>query len=296
MILSGGGNESINSWFGRFILKSFGLPTWGTKHRRKEGYTRWTPGGWVALNGAEWENCTWLGKTGKDFKTELEARNKAPPEEYFKKLATLQCLADVEDGDPSTIPDEEKDVLHPERMWRSLSIVSLDLLFQTEPEIKRTFERKGQGLVVTKVEKYLEKFENDAPDAEISFQEDEGIIVIPASQHEFADGNLLVIESSTGGKQLNFLADGIADYILPDNIPSKTYMLACEVCTVSAKQTPLSVQIGEEGDKKVIKVPYTIGEWQFSKAIKVDLGPGMTLKFSRPQGSLGLAVKKFVLR
>ena len=144
MILSGGGNESINSWFGRFMLRSFGLPCWGAKHHRhKDGFARWTPDGWIIRNGATWENSSWLGKTGLDFKTELEARNKAPQEEYFKKLVTLQCLADVIDGDPSLIPDEEKDVLHGERLWRSLSLVSLELLFQTEPEVKRTFERKG---------------------------------------------------------------------------------------------------------------------------------------------------------
>jgi hypothetical protein len=131
MILSGGGNQSINSWFGRFMLKSFGLPAWGAKERKFEGYCRWTPEGWEPMNGATWETCSWQDKTGEDFKIEIEARNKAPPHEYWKKLVMLQALADVVDGDPNSIPEYEKEVLHPERLWRSLSIVSMALLFQT---------------------------------------------------------------------------------------------------------------------------------------------------------------------
>ena len=296
MVLSGGGNESVNSWFGRFLLKSFGLPTWGTKYRRKDGFTRWTPEGWAEMNGASWETGEWNGKSGKDFKTEVEARNKAPQEEYFKKLVTLQCLADVVDGDPSAIPDYEKDAMHGERLWRSLSVVSMELLFQTEAEVKRSFERKGDGLVKTKCEKYLEKYEKDEPDAEVSFDEDKGIIIIPASRHGFADGNILVIDSYSSGKQLNFIADGVVEYELPDNIPAKKYSLAAEACTVSSKQTPLQVQVGEDGEKKDIKVPYTTGEYEFTKTIKIDLKPGDTLRFSRPKGSLGVAIKKFILR
>jgi hypothetical protein len=151
-------------------------------------------------------------------------------------------------------------------------------------------------LTETKCEKYLKKFEEDPPDTDISFNEDDGVIIIPASKHGFADGNILLIESITTGKQLNFMADGVAEYELPENIPAKEYTLACEVCTVSSKQTNLMVQIGESGPNKQIKVPYTLGEWQFTKGIKVDLEPSMVLKFSRPKGSLGISIKKFVLR
>jgi hypothetical protein len=296
MVLSGGGNESVNSWFGRFMLKSFGLPTWGSKYRRKEGFTRWTPEGWKEMNGADWETAEWNGKSGKDFKTEVEARNKAPQEEYFKKLVTLQCLADVVDGDPSAIPDYEKDAMHGERLWRSLSVVSMELLFQTEPEVMRTFERKGQGLAITKCEKYLEKYEKDTPEAEIEYKEEDGILIIPPSRHGFKEGHAVVIESYTGGKQLNFVADGIVEFELPEHIPAKKFSLACEVCTVSSNQTPFYVQVGEEGEKKEIKIPYTVGEWEFSKAVKIELKSGDVLRFTRPKGSLGLAVKKFVLR
>jgi hypothetical protein len=299
MVLSGGGNESVNSWFGRFLLKSFGLPSWGSKFRRKEGYTRWTPDGWVALNGANWDDYSWKGKTGKDFKTEVEARNKAPSEEYFKRLITLQCLADIiDEDDPSSIPENEKDVFHADRMWRSMSIVSMSLLFQTEPGVIQKYDRKGETLVVTNCEKYLEKFQNDKPDADITYDDDAGIVIIPASRHNgFADGNIVVIESFTGGKQLNFMAGGIVEYEIPDDVPIGTYTLTCEVCTVSSNQAPLMVQSGDAGDALPVemKIPYTKGEWQTTDGVEIAIESGTTLRFSRPKGSLGVAVKKFVL-
>jgi len=294
MVLSGGGNESVNSWYGRFLLKAFGLPCWGSKFRRKEGYTRWTPNGWVALNGADWDNCTWQGKTGKDFKTEVEARNKAPLKEYFKRLVTLQCLADIVDGDPSSILDNEKDVLHADRMWRSMSIVSMELLFQTEPEVKRTFDRNGDSLVVNNCEKYLERFHNDAPEADISYDDDLGVITIPVSNHGFTDGNIVVIESFAGGKQLNFVAGGVVEYEIPDDAPSKMYTLTCEVCTVASKQPPLVVESGDT-DEIEMKIPYTKGEWQAIGGVEVAITSGSILRFSRPNGSLGVAVKKIIL-
>ena len=280
------------------MLKSFGLPSWGSKFRRKEGYTRWTSEGWVALNGADWDNCSWKGKTGKDFKTEVEARNKAPPEEYFKRLVTLQCLADIVDGDPNQIPEEEKDVLHPERMWRSMAIVSMELLFQTEPEVVRTFKREcpstKTALVVTNGEKYLEKFQENAEEAEIKYSKKHDKLTVPVSRHGFVGGTTVVIESFDGGKQANFVADGAIEYEVPENVPSKTYNLSFDVCTVSSQQVPLMVKTADDKEPIGIAIPYTGGEWQKTDGVPIDIEAGATLRFFRPKGSLGLAVKNFV--
>jgi len=293
MILSGGGNESINSWFGRFLLKSFGLPSWGSKFRRKEGFTHWTPDGWLAQNGADWETCSWQGKTGLDFKTEVEARNKAPPEEYFKRLVTLQCLADIVEGDPNQIPDGEKDIYHHERMWRSMAIASMNLLFQTQPGVERTFQREGSGLVVTKCEEYLENFTDDKTEHDILFDEDQGQLYVPTSKHGYKDGNTVVVESFEGGKQINFVADGAVEYEVPANAEKKIYNLICEICTVSSKQLPLFLRPHDEAETIEIEIPYTKGEWKVTESVRVKLRPGATLRFSRPKGSFGLAIRKF---
>lgn len=295
MVLSGGGNESVNSWFGRFIWKSFGLPSWGSKFGRTEGFTIWTPDGWKAMNGANWKTDSWQKKTAKDFRTETEARNKAPEKEYFQKLVTLQCLADILDGDPNSIPDGEKDVLHPDRMWRSMGIVSMELLFQTESEVERTFERSGEGYVVTNSEKYLEKYHQDSPEDEITFDASSGKLVIPADRKDGYGGSVVFNESFDDGKQLNFIANGVVEYSIPDDVQSRLYTLSIEVCTVSSKQNPLRVVVADDDDRTYnVPIPYTEGEWQFTVGHPVRLEGGVKIQFLRANGSTGLAVKKFV--
>jgi len=301
MVLAGGGNESVNSWFGRFILQSFGLPVWGTKYRRKEGFTRWTSKGWETMMGADWDTATWNGKAGKDFKMELESRNKAPPMEYFKKLVYLQCLADVIDpGKTMDIPKEERDVLHPERLWRSMSIVSLELLFQTEVEVKRTFERKGEGLVETKVEKYLKMYEEDAPEKDNKFDEDSGKLTIYAANHNgVAEMNVMIMASFKGGQQLNFVADGNVEYSIPDGAPTKKWKLVLEVNTVSNNKTPMSLFNVDDGDddENAIKItlPYTMGMWKKTDPVEIEVGAGDTIRLTRPKNALGVAVKKIIM-
>jgi hypothetical protein len=246
------------------------------------------------MNGAKWETCSWQGKSGLDFKLEIEARNKAPQQEYWKKLVMLDALAALIDGDPNSIPDYEKDVLHPERLWRSLAIISMELLFQTEPDVQRTFERKGRNLVTTRNEKYLESYELDKPDAEISVKR--GIVTIPASRHGFIAGNVGVIDSFGGGKQINFVADGTVEYELPENVPPKKYSIKLEVCTVSATQAPLTIKIDDFDDKTLkMVIPYTVGDWQYTAPVEVELGPGAVVRLSRPKGSMGLSLKQLVL-
>jgi len=297
MVLSGGGNDSVNSWFGRFILQSFGLPVWGSKFRRKEGFTRWTSEGWEAMQGTTWETGMWKGKAAKDFKIELEARNKAPPIEYFKKLVYLKCLADVVDGDPKSIPEEEKDVLHPKRFWRSMSVVSMELLFATVVDVSRTFERTGESVVETKIEKYLKMYEDDLPDKEIKCDPDSGKISFPASRHNgVTEGNVLVMASFKGGQQLNFVADGQVEYDIPEDAPAKTYKVVLEVNTVSDNKTPLTLINFEDDEKRIsIALPYTMGLWAKTAPVEIEAKGGDVIRFIRPQNALGLAIKKITL-
>ena len=251
------------------------------------------------MNSADWESCSWEGKAGKDFKTETESRNKAAPEEYFKRLVALRCLADILDGDPNSIPDEEKNLIHPDRMWRSMAAVSMKLLFQAEPEVERTFERSGEGLVETNSEKYLEKYHEGAPEAEVTYDDDIGELVIPAIRTTLREGTADTSESFEEGKQLNFIADGIAHYVIPDDFPTNTYILTLEVCTVSSKQAPLMIRVVDDYevfDKTYeVEIPYTKGEWKSTAGVSVEIEASCMVRLSRPKESLGLAIKKLVI-
>ena len=106
----------------------------------------------------------------------------------------------------------------------------------------------------------------------------------------------MVLTSFCGGQQLNIFADGLVEYELPDDAPTKMYKVTLEVCTVSDKQSPLVLKCGNDLDNEItIEIPYTIGEWKKTESVQIEAGPGTVLSFSRPKNSLGLAIKKIKL-
>jgi len=289
-VLSGGGKDGPNAWFGRFICKAFGIPTWGCKQPGRHGLTRWTPSGWEAMQGSDWDLCAWEGVSGIDFKGECDARSAHSDEDYFKKLVLLESLAEVLDGRRGEIPEEERTILHPLRLWRSLSIIQKALML--EPASSTQFERTGRSPVKTNVEKYLEMFEADEDDTKV--KKKGGKIVIPAASHGYTSGPTMDIPNFKGGKQLNLLADGAVEFDIPDDIEPKTWTLELEVCSVHLKQSAIKVTKNEE-DIGVITPPYTVGEWDTTAAFEVELSGGEALRFTRDRPSFGLAVRKLIL-
>jgi hypothetical protein len=289
-VLSGGGKDGPNAWFARFICKAFGIPTWGCKQPGRHCLTRWTPTGWEAMQGANWDSCAWAGVSGIDFKGEADARSACSDEDYYKKLVLLDSLAEVVDARRGELAEEEKTILHPHRLWRSLSIIQKALML--EPASADQFERSGKSPVKTNVEKYLEMFEADADDTKV--KKKSGKVVIPAAAHGYTNGPTMDIPNFKGGKQLNLLADGSVEFEIPENIETKTWTLELEVCSVHLKQTPIRV-VKDEVDVGVIEPPYTAGEWDTTPGFEVELSGGTVLRFIRERPAFGLAVRKLIL-
>jgi hypothetical protein len=290
-VLSGGGKDVQNAWFGRFICKAFGIPTWGAQQPEHMSMTRWTAEGWVAMLGASWDDCYWEDEWGTDFKAEVDARSSFTAEEYYQKLVLLEGFAEMSDGRRGNVSEEEKMILHPHRLWRSLAIIQKAVMLV--PASPESFERSGEGCVKTKLETYLEAMEFEQPEEEIKFKK--GVCTVPPSVHGFSEGNLIVIASAGGGQQLNMLADSKVEYELPVEIEERTYTLTITVCTAHLKQSPLLLSV-DGGEKIEIEIPYTIGKWEKTEGVEIDLREGSTLMFTRERPSFGLAIKKFVLK
>ena len=64
-ILLGGGKCGPRAWYGWFICKAFGIPTWGVKQPGHAAMMRWTRNGWTVLlgGGRSW----WDDQGGLDF-------------------------------------------------------------------------------------------------------------------------------------------------------------------------------------------------------------------------------------
>jgi hypothetical protein len=288
-VLSGGGKEGPNAWFGRFILNAFGIPTWGVQ--QPEGVpvalTRWTEEGWEAMLGADWTKCYWDDTWGTDFKAEVEARAAFTEEEYYKKLVLLQLFAELSESRHGAVPEEEKTIINPVRLWRSLAIIQKAIMIV--PSEKEKYLREGESPVKTINEKYLEAFEIETDPEEVRMKK--GKIICPPDAHGYTDGSILVMNHVNGGKQINLLADCKVEYEMPDDIEEKEYSLTLEVCTVHMKQSPLQISI-DGGDPIDVTIPYTIGEWKTLDAIKLNLSPACAVRFERPRPSFGVAIKK----
>ena len=59
------------------------------------------------------------------------------------------------------------------------------------------------------------------------------------------------------------------------------------------KQQVIKVFV-DDVEKGVIKPPYTIGEWDTTPGIELDLSGGEILKFSRDRPAFGLALRKLI--
>ena len=89
-VLKHGGLCGRRAFFGRFIVRAFGLPAWGVTQKAHAALGRWTPSGWVVNLGANWQHSWFEGRSGLDFLLETQAR-KHPRE--FQKVLRAQWVS-----------------------------------------------------------------------------------------------------------------------------------------------------------------------------------------------------------
>lgn len=93
-ILMNGGICGRRAFFGRFILRSFGIPTIARASRAHGALARWTPGGWVINLGPNWGKgwTNTLYDRDRDFLASTQARMN--PEAYIQ-VKRAQWAGDV---------------------------------------------------------------------------------------------------------------------------------------------------------------------------------------------------------
>jgi hypothetical protein len=145
-LISAGGECGPRAFFGRFISKSWGIPTWGVRQPGHAAMSRWTDqssGGWTMVLGAAWQYSWWdddrysgeangRTRTGVDFLEESQARTGSKsPDTYYKNVVLLECLAECFD---ETIEEE----FSSEKFWRSLALAQRKMMaraFSRQQEI-----------------------------------------------------------------------------------------------------------------------------------------------------------------
>jgi len=308
-LLSGGGKEGPRAWFGRFVCRAFGIPVWGFKQQPKNvGMSRWTPKGWAInfqLPGSEIDSCHWDHRSGADFLEEAKARSAVSEQVYYEKVVLLECLGDARKEKMTR--NEHPASVDPNRPWRSLALIQRRILAGKVKE--KSFERTGPSVVVSKIDKYIENIDDDAPPLPFELDDnddgdndnDTGTITIPAASFDESNGDKHVRKhpSFGGGTQLHLVnGEGYVTYEIPSHVAfgeDREYTLSARVSTVHLSQQNLRLETNVGSYE--IEIPYTLGEWRDTEPIPIDVGGLSSLKFFRKKKAdcFGLAIKSFTI-
>jgi hypothetical protein len=110
-----------------------------------------------------------------------------------------------------------------------------------------------------------------------------------------------------GGTQLNQRESETLECTLSGVTTAGTYQAVLHVCTVhlkqqttNNKQQPLLLTVNNESDEVGIAntvVPYTVGEWQYTNPVTIDLVEGTNVleQLSRETPNFGLTIKDMLL-
>ncbi len=283
-----GGVCGRRAFFGRFILRAFGIPVWGVTQHKHAALSHWTPKGWVVNLGAGFEHSWWdkdeapLG--GADFLLETQAREHT--QDYLKVLRA-QWVSRIL-GEPAYNSRKKVEggiwssLAHYEALFLASQAVKLgplgeELAEANEPQEQQTVE----AAAVTK------------DDQQVSVHQD-GKITIPAVAHGKATGTATAMKSFGGGMQL-LGGGGLKTQYTFEAPQAGRYVLTARVATLQEGQKFLFAA-NDAKQSVEVAVPYTIGLWQQTQPAELQLLKGRnTLTFSIREGSRNVAIKEFTL-
>jgi hypothetical protein len=281
-IIRNGGVCGRRAFYGRFILRSFGIPTWGVTQQAHAALSHWTPKGWVVNLGAGFQHSWWdkddVRLSGNQFLLETKAR---AHEKEYKKVQRAEMVSCIL-GEPAY--NERCNVEG--GFWSNVALQQSRTLAASAVELGALGQELGEAN-----EKNQKLQSEAAAKADREVLEKDGQIIIPAVAHENATGKAATMRSFEGGMQIHAFGGFKTEYKI--KAPrTGDYLLTVKVATA---QTGQKFLLGTNGGQTVEQpVPYTIGVWKNSDGIPVKLKNGMnTLQFEIAPGSRGVTIKSF---
>jgi len=292
-IIKNGGVCGRRAFFGRFILRSFGIPTLARPQRGHAALGRWTPEGWVVNLGAGWEwGWTDYGQ-GPDFVVMTQARK---VEKAYLQVRRAQWVGDVL-GETRAFGFNSA----ASGFWNGVALYRQRAIAAESKAV--VLRPVGQDVAESNESKEKDKVEQvqlAEADRKIVVGQD-GAITIPAVAFSKPTGNpaqLVSMKSFSGGTQLHCVRDLKAaqdfEYTLEAPQAGK-YVLVARVVTVQSDQK-LQLKPNDAKEPVEIAVPYTVGRWEQTPPVEIALAKGQNvLRFTRPAPSRGLTIKGFTL-
>ena len=283
-IIRNGGICGRRAFFGRFILRAFGIPTTARPQRGHAALARWTPDGWVINLGAGWgclEAKGVMELSDTDFVLETQIRKN--PAQHAKALRA-QWAADA-------IGEQKYVSLQPGSggFWGMMALYSKKAAVGDKPAAPAALgENLGEANESAEVRsRALVKATVTDADKKIAVSPN-GTITIPAA----ACGGAQILGSFAGGHQI-FSGGGTITCDVEIPRPGK-YALTAKVVTV--QNNPNMQLVANNASPVEITIPYTIGKWQQTPAAEITLTQGKnSLQLTRPAESRGLSIREFTL-
>ncbi len=284
-IAKNGGICGRRAFFGRFMLRSFGIPTWGVTQKAHAALSHWTPKGWVVNLGAGYQHSWWdkddVSLSGNQFLLETQAREHT--DEYLKVLRA-EWIGRIF-GEPAY--NERKKIAG--GFWSNLA------LYQSRTLAAKSAALGPLGQELGEANEKEQKIVSETVTADQQkVTVNNGVINIPSVAHSKGTGKAAAMKSySGGGMQIHALGGFKTQYEFEAPAAGK-YALTAQVATIQEGQ--IFILSANSAQPTELSVPYTLGAWQPTKPVEVTLEKGKNvLNFELKAGSRGVTIKDFTL-
>ncbi len=291
-IIMNGGVCGRRAFFGRFILRSFGIPTLARPQPGHATLVHWTPAGWVICLGAGWGWGTVEGCADTDFLAMTQARKVTAA---YPQVQRAQWVG-------AALGENKAFGFHAPAsgFWNGVALYWQRAIIEKAKAV--TLAAVGTDIGEANESKEKEVIQavtmTDA-DKKIAVGQDV-VITIPAvacSKPTKSTGKIRFMKSYLGGMQLHYSRNGgaeVFEYTFDAPAAGK-YALIARVVTTSAEQH-LLIAANAAKEPTDIAVPFTVGMWDKTPPVEVSLVKGRNvLRFSRNDPVKGLTIKDFTL-
>lgn len=269
-ILMNGGVCGRRAFFGRFILRSFAIPTTARPSRGHAALAHWTPDGWVVNLGGGW-GAGWTStryNKDVDFLATTQARTNR---EAFLKVKRAQWAGDVL-GEKRTYGESEGDPA----FWNGVALRTQRKIIEASKAV--TLDALGEDIGEANEPTVAEKVIASpvtSEDEKITTDRD-GVVSIPAATYSKPSGNtrdVFAMKSFGGGLQI----------FLPRFFPEGTTVLRggtwkgdSDACTSGSRM--LSGGYGRYENWGLRAAMTHPGGTKTPREVTFDLGDGVTME------------------
>jgi hypothetical protein len=292
-IIMNGGVCGRRAFFGRFILRCFGIPTLARPQPGHATLVHWSPAGWVINLGASWGQGSVEGKSDFDFLAMTQARK---VEKAYPQVQRAKWVGDVLGeqrayGFRSGVTG----------IWNAVALYRQQAIIEEAKAVALAAVGTDIGEAnESKVKEIVKTVTLSAEDKQVIVGKD-GVITIPAvacSSPTNSTEKIRFMKSYLGGMQLHYnrlAKPETFEYTFEAPATGK-YALSARVVTVSVGQI-LLVAVNAAQTPVEIAVPFTVGMWDKTPPVELALVKGKNvLLFSRGGTNIkGLTLKDFTL-